>query len=115
TDGTFSFQVPQGSYFVYVEPAVNLALYSLSPPTLSTSFEPAFAGGNSQPSYLEVDAGANVTVTINAAAGISPIHTPLGAISIAGGSRDFAGTITSGPFIISSGQSVDFIFGNPIA
>jgi uncharacterized protein (TIGR03437 family) len=115
TDGSFSIQVPQGGYYVYVESAGNLALYSLNQPTLSTSFEPAFAGGNSQPSYLQVDAGANVTVNINAAAGVSPIRVPLGAISIAGGSKDYAGTINTGPFVISSGQSVDFLFGNPLS
>ena len=97
-DGSFSFQVPAGSYYLYVEPAVNLALYTLPQSTavLAMSFQSTFAGGNSQPTYLAVPAGANVIANINAAAGISPLKAPAGAISLAGGTRDYSGSYTTG-------------------
>jgi uncharacterized protein (TIGR03437 family) len=116
TDGTFSMQVPPGNYYVYAEPAVNLGLYLATPQTtvIFTSFESAFAGGNSTPTYLPVQGGATVTANINAAAGVSPLKTPFAAIGAAGAIGDYHGTFTSGSLNISSGQSVDFLFGNPL-
>ena len=117
TDGSFSFQAPPGNYFVYVEPAGGLNLYvSTGPPptTLFNTFQSAFAGGNAQPTFLQVQAGATTTASMDARAGVTPIKTPFCAIGIAGGLGDFQGTLTSASLTISSGQSVDFLFTNPI-
>src|SRR5208337_2170592 len=59
-DGSYSLQLPPGNYFVFVEPAVNLNLYLLNPQStvVFTSFQSGFAGSNSQPSVIAVQAGA---------------------------------------------------------
>lgn len=116
-DGSYSLQLPPGNYFVYVEPAVNLNLYLLNPQTtvLFTAFESGFAGGNSQPSVTAVQAGATMNVDLPCASGITPLKTPFAAISTAGGMGDYRGLFTAGSVNISSGQSVDFLFSNPLA
>jgi len=69
-DGSYSLQLPPGQYAVYVEPAVNLSLYfddpSMSP---STAFQSGFAGGNTQPSVIAIQAGAQASADLSAAAG----------------------------------------------
>jgi uncharacterized protein (TIGR03437 family) len=115
TDGSFSFQIPPGNYYVYVEPALNLALYGLTGPAqVFTSFEAGFAGGNAQPSLVQVTAGATATVSLTGGAGVSPILRPFSAISLAGGTADYHGLFYKSSFTVSSGQSVDFLFGNPL-
>ena len=102
---------------MYVEPAVNLNLYLENPQTtvVFTSFEAGFAGGNSQPSLVAVQAGATVSADLSGAAGLTPLRTPLTAIGTAGVTGDYHGSFFGGPVIIPSGQSVDFLFSNPLA
>ncbi len=119
-DGSFSFQVPPGNYYVYVEPAGGLALYDANPQVavtsiITTAFESGFAGSNSQPSLLQVQAGATATANLNAGAGISPLKAPLGAFGTAGVTGDYHGNFTALSISVSSGQTVDFVFGNTLS
>jgi uncharacterized protein (TIGR03437 family) len=102
---------------VYVEPAVSLNLYVASPQTttLFSSFQAGFAGGNSQPSVIPVQAGATASVDLGAVAGLTPLKTPYAAISTAGTTGSFFGQLTSAALTIPSGQSVDYLFSSPLA
>jgi hypothetical protein len=51
---------------------------------------------------------------MNAAAGVSPIKAPFAAIGSAGMTADYLGTFFIRSISISSGQSVDYIFGSPL-
>ena len=121
TDGSFSIHAPPGNYFLYVEPGGNLNLYtycqsnpSAPCPTISTSFQSAFAGGNTQPTLLQVQSGESVSATITASAGLTPLNLPFMAIGGAGLTGDYRGNFYPTELTISSGQSVDLIFGSPI-
>jgi uncharacterized protein (TIGR03437 family) len=114
TDGSFSIQVPPGNYYVYVEPAASATLFLYdSSVSIFNSFQSAFAGGNTQPTLFEVTAGGSVTASPNASAGLSPLKIPFIAIGGAGLTGDFTGSLFSNAISISSGQSVDVIFGSP--
>ena len=115
-DGTYSIQVPPGSYYVYVEPAANLALYAASGQlaTPFTTFKAGFAGGNTSPSLIQVTAGASSPANLDAAPGASAINRPYAAIGLAGGLGDYQGNFYKSAFTVASGQSVDFLFGNPL-
>jgi uncharacterized protein (TIGR03437 family) len=117
SDGSFSIQVPPGNYFLYVEPATNLNLNlasTLIPIVVFTSFQTGFAGGNAQPTLFPVNSGDNITANINAAAGLTPLNVPYAAIGQAGATADNLGPFFSGSINVSSGQSVDLIFSNPL-
>jgi uncharacterized protein (TIGR03437 family) len=115
-DGSFSIEVPPGNYYVYVEPSVNLSLYEQNSQTTEvfTAFQPGFAGGNSQPSIVTVQAGQNVGVALSGIPGVTPLRTPLMAIGAAGETGDYNGEFVSGSLTVSSGQSVDLLFSNPL-
>jgi uncharacterized protein (TIGR03437 family) len=117
TDGSYSLQLPPGNYFVYVEPAANLNLYLQNPQStvVFTSFESGFAGGNSQPSVIAVTAGTTTSTDLAAAAGLTPLRAPVTAISTAGGIGDYHGALYPNSLSTPSGQSVDFLFSNPLA
>ena len=115
-DGSYALQLPPGNYFVYVEPAVNLVLYLQNPQsTVFTSFQAGFAGSNSQPAVIAVQAGATASADLPASAGLTPLRTPYLAIGTAGVTGDYHGSFYQGSLSISSGQSVDFLFSNPLA
>jgi uncharacterized protein (TIGR03437 family) len=121
TDGTYSLQLPPGNYFLYVEPAGNLNLYmycqanpAVPCPTISTAFQSAFAGGNSQPTLLQVQGGQSISANINASAGLTPLNLPFMAIGGAGASADYRGSFYPTELSVASGQSVDIIFSSPI-
>jgi hypothetical protein len=116
-DGSYSMQLPPGNYFVYVEPAANLNLYLANPQStvLFTSFQAGFAGGNSQPSVIAVQAGATSGADLNASAGLTPLKTPYIAISTASGIGDYHGALYPASISIPSGESVDFLFSNPLS
>jgi len=114
TDGSYALQLPPGTYYVYVEPAANLNLYPLSTVEF-TSFQSGFAGGNSQPSVIAVQAGATANADLPATAGLTPLTTPFMGIGTAGQTGDYVGNLYSGLFSISSGQSVDLLFSNPLS
>ena len=63
---------------------------------------------------LEVQAAGTVSANMNAAAGVSPIKAPFAAIGSAGMTADYLGTFFTRSISISSGQSVDYIFGSPL-
>src|ERR1051325_6416064 len=81
-------------------------------PVLAGSFQAAFAGGNSQPSLLQVRAGETVSTNIVAAAGTSRFQAPFLALGIAGAEGDFQGVLTSRYIAVASGQSVDILIAN---
>jgi uncharacterized protein (TIGR03437 family) len=117
-DGSYSIQVPPGNYNVFVEPEVNLSLYLQSPQTtqIFTAFQPGFAGGNTSPSVITVQAGGQVNADLSAsAAGLTPLRTPYMAIGTAGATGDYQGAFVTRSLTVSSGQSVDLLFGNPVS
>lgn len=118
-DGTFAFLAPPGNYFIYLEPAVNLVLYQSNPNAdqstiINTSFQSAFAGGNAQPTLVQVQSGVTSPITINAAAGVTPLTVPAAGIGTAGMTGDFHGGLVTGSISVSSGQAVDLVFSNPL-
>jgi uncharacterized protein (TIGR03437 family) len=117
TDGSFSFLVPPGNYYVYVEPGPGLNLYATpnSQVVPLTSFQSAFAGGNSQPSIIGLQEFGTMSVNLTAAPGLTALRTPYMAIGAAGVTGDFSGSLTIASIAISSGQSVDLIFSDPMA
>lgn len=115
TDGSYSFQVPPGNYNVFVEPTTNLSLYIQPNTEVLTAFQPGFAGGNTSPSVITVQPGGQASADLQALPGITPLVTPYLAVSVAGGLGDYQGIFTTGSLKISSGQSVDLLFSNPVA
>ena len=116
-DGSYTLQLPPGNYLVYVEPASNLSLYLQNPQStvVFTFFQSGFAGGNSQPSVIAVQAGASASADLSAAAGLTPLRATYTAIGTAGVTGDYHGLFYPGSLSVSSGQSVDFLFSNPLA
>jgi uncharacterized protein (TIGR03437 family) len=102
---------------VYVEPAENLSLYLQPQSTfvVPSSFQAGFAGGNSQPSIITVQAGAQVNADLAGSPGLTPLRTPNMAIGTAGAIGDYHGSFVSGTLSVASGQSVDLLFSNPLS
>jgi uncharacterized protein (TIGR03437 family) len=120
-DGKYSTPVPAGTYDVYVEPFNGLigagSIYDLSSPTgvldpasVSTGFQPTFAGGNSaNPTTFTVTAGSSSTADINAI-NIAPTLTmPLYGIAPTGdlSKEDFSSN--GAALALSSGRSYDLL------
>lgn len=116
-DGSYSLQVPPGNYNVFVEPEVNLSLYLQNPTTtqITTAFQPGFAGGNSQPAVIAVQAGSQASADLSGLPGLTPLKVPYMGIGTAGVTGDYSGPFITGALNVPSGQSVDLIFGNPVA
>jgi len=76
-DGTFSFSVPPGNYYVWAEPLngqVQVANVYLSSSEVDTNWQPVIAGGFATPSTVTVTAGEATTVSLSAPVGVSPIE-----------------------------------------
>jgi uncharacterized protein (TIGR03437 family) len=111
-DGTYSTQVPGGSYVVYAEPltgivqAGNLYLSLFTPVT--TNFQVSALGGLSAPTKVSVaGSGSTAIPNLMVTSGSSSLSTPFVGIGKAGGSRDIGSVLSSNPFVVASGQSVD--------
>jgi uncharacterized protein (TIGR03437 family) len=123
-DGTYSVQVPPGSYLMYVEPfgivqPGNLYLTAAQAnQATSIKFLSTFLGGNSNPTVVNV--AANVTApgnNINAIAlpsGAATLSVPQIGFGKAGGSGDVSSVSQIiGPVPVVSGQSLDIAFAGP--
>ncbi len=114
TDGTYSFQVPPGSYQIFAEPLVgdtkpvNLNLASSQ---VDIGFAPEFYGGINSPGTLPVTAGAGATADVAAPPGPSPVQVQASAVLPLGRGGNFE--LTSGPKKIASGQSMDLLLFGP--
>ncbi len=115
-DGTYSFQVPRGSYLLYAEPLngevlpQNLYLTSVQIGQVNTSFQTTFAGGIASPQLVDVTAGQG-SVNIAVADGAAPFTLQASGTGSVLGSGDF--TISGGPTLLTSGQSVDLLLYGP--
>jgi len=117
TDGSFSFQVPPGSYYVYVEPMGQMIvpgnLYLNVFTNVTGGFRSTFYGGNDKPSLVPVSSGMSASVTIAATPGTTALTYPFMVFGIAGATGDLSGSLYHTPPAIASGQSVDLVFSNP--
>ena len=122
-DGTWSHQLPAGTYNVFVQPlsltsvvqAANIytSSGSLDPAQTTTNFQPSMLGG-SNPTAMAVTAGGTATTPdLTVTAGVSSLKLPFFNFAPAGGTggSDIAGFPgIAGPRSLTSGQTLDLIF-----
>jgi len=114
-DGTYSVQVPPGSYILYAEPInallpINIYL-SAEQLSLTKGFQATFLGGASSPTALRVSAGETLSGNNIAANGAATtLGTPYLALVPTGGTV-LSYYPLSAPLIAPSGQTVDLLFG----
>ncbi len=114
-DGKYSIQVPPGTYVAYAEAlggivgTSNIVSFLISAPsTVTTGFQPTFAGSGGTPSQTAVAAGATATANIAVVAPPSGLVAPLVGYGAAGGKGDIvSANQIQGPKILPSGQSFD--------
>jgi len=110
-DGTYSVQVPPGSYQLIVEPLTNSGL--IQPGNLylnvlqaaqatAIAFQPTLV-----PGLATVTAGGSTTTNISVTTGASSLQTPLVTASAVNGRP--GGAYSGGPVVIQSGQSLDLV------
>jgi uncharacterized protein (TIGR03437 family) len=120
-DGTYSVQVPAGSYLMYAEPfgivqPGNLYLtVAEAGAATSVRFLATFQGGNSNSTIVNVAANASVTgnnIAVTALpSGAATLAPPQIGFGAAGGSGDVKSVSQiAGPVPIASGQSLDLAF-----
>jgi uncharacterized protein (TIGR03437 family) len=112
-DGTWSLQVPAGSYVVYCDAMTSTSLvqpgnlYLTTATKVTSNFEATALGGFASPTALTVTSGnttnaPNLTVTTGATA----LTPPLVGLGAAGGSSDIR-SFSNTALAVPSGQSVD--------
>lgn len=121
-DGKYSAEVPAGTYNVYVEPFNGLIstsnIYDLTSPTgvldpasVSTGFQPTFAGGNfSNPATFTVTAGSSATADIDAINIAPSLTMPIyGIVSTGGTITNDAFTSNGNALVVSGNTSYDLL------
>jgi uncharacterized protein (TIGR03437 family) len=110
TDGTFSFSVPAGNYYVWAEPLngqVQVANVYLTASEVDTNWQPVIAGGFAAPSTVKVTAGQSTAVSLAAPVGVSPIELTFStAFTTLPNSFD----LFTGPTSLPGGGTVLFVF-----
>lgn len=110
TDGTYSFQVPRGSYLLYAEPLngevvpANLYLTSIQKGLVNTSFQ------TTTPQLVDVSTG-QASVNIVVADGAASFTLQASGTGSLLGSGDFQ--ISAGPTVVIAGQAVDLLLYGP--
>jgi uncharacterized protein (TIGR03437 family) len=111
-DGTYSLEIPAGSYQVYAEPLNGI----VQAPNLYFTAAQAAQIQNFQPTILEgamsVTANNTATADIAVAAGTSSLAIPYVAVTTANGPVPGSFS-TGGPALVASGQSVDLLLAGP--
>jgi uncharacterized protein (TIGR03437 family) len=116
-DGTYSIQVPAGSYAIYAEPFNPLVqpgnLYlSAAQAAVASTFQPTIFGGASN--STTVTAGSTATASFAVASGTTTLTFPLVGFGKANTTGDVATfSAVSGPQIVPSGGPLDFVFTGP--
>jgi uncharacterized protein (TIGR03437 family) len=112
-DGTWSLQVPAGSYTVYADAMTGSSLVQpgnlslLTTTKVTSNFQASVLGGISSPTAVTVASGATVTApTLTVTSGSSALTPPYGGIGAAGGSSDIKSVSNVG-ITVPSGQMVD--------
>jgi hypothetical protein len=108
-DGTYSFQVPRGSYLLYAEPLNGEVLPGnlyLADSQVNASFQTTFFGGTASPQLVDVTSG-QASANIVVAPGAAPFSLQQSGTGSVGGSGDFQ--IAPGPTPLTAGQSVDLL------
>jgi Matrixin len=108
-DGTYSFQVPRGSYVLYAEPLDGEVLPGnlyLTDSQVNASFQTAFFGGTAAPQLVDVTSG-QASANIVVAPGAAPFSLQQSGTGSVGGSGDFE--IAPGPTPLTAGQPVDVL------
>jgi len=114
-DGTFSVQVPPGTYVVYAEPynpfmqPGNFYL-TTSQAALVSTFQSTMYGGSASPTPVTVTANATATVNIAVTAGATSLKMQYYAFGGAGKSGDIRSVNSLAPIQVPSGASIDFAF-----
>jgi uncharacterized protein (TIGR03437 family) len=116
-DGTYSVQVPPGSYIISAAPFNTIIqpgnlYFTTAQAALAAgvSFQPTFLGGNTNPSAVKVSAnGASTGNIINVASGASTLTPPFYIVLKTGAAFTSNLTVSQigGPVPIASGQTVD--------
>ncbi|HVW84578.1 MAG TPA: matrixin family metalloprotease [Bryobacteraceae bacterium] len=114
-DGTYSAQVPAGSYMIYAEPMTSASvvqpgnLYLPASVAVSSNFQTTVLGGVGSPARISVTGGNTANAPDLTVTGGSSVLAPTFAgIGKAGGSGDVSNVLSATPYVIPSGQSVDF-------
>ncbi len=118
--GTYTVQVPAGTYGVYAEPfnsfmgptnvySLTGATGTLTAATSTTAFEPTFSGGNTTPlTTYTVTPGSTSTANISVTAGATTLTPPFFGIGKAGGNGDITSfSSIGGATSLTAGQSYD--------
>jgi uncharacterized protein (TIGR03437 family) len=110
TNGTFSFSVPPGNYYVWAEPLngqVQASNVYLTASEVDTNWQPVIAGGFTTPSIVTVTAGQSTQVALSAPVGVSPIEiTFTAAFATLPGEFD----LYTGPTTVPGGGTAVFVF-----
>lgn len=114
SDGTYSLQVPPGSYTVTAEPMGSGSivqpgnLYLPASTVVTTSFQATTLGGFGSPMTIPVTVGNTATVpNLTVTAGTTALTIPFAGIGKAGGAGDILSPVSETPLTVASGQSVD--------
>ncbi len=117
--GTYSTQVPPGSYIVYAEPfntyvgpgnIYSTTSGSIAPALVTSGYEPTFLGSASSPTVVTAT-GSSATASFAVTGGISTLSAPTYGFGAAGGSGDISAvhSFNEGAPVVS-GQSLDIGF-----
>jgi uncharacterized protein (TIGR03437 family) len=114
--GTYSIQVPPGSYLIYAEPfnafiqPGNFRL-TTDQAAMAQPFEATFYGGNATPFPVAVSANNTSPANISVASGTSALAFTNAVFGGAGKSGDVSSfPAVTGPILLPTGQSLDLTF-----
>lgn len=112
-DGTWSLQLPAGSYIMYADPITGSSLvqaanlYIPATTKITSGYQATVLGGIASPTVLSVTSGNTTTAPdLTVTPGTSALTSTFAGLGKAGGKSDFR-TFTNTALIVPSGQSVD--------
>ena len=115
-DGTYSIQVPPGSYIAYAEPVGGIVqagnlYFSQAQADQSSKFQATMLGGAGNPTSLAVAGGSTASANIAVTSGTTTLQFQNAAFGPAGGAGETTALNSiNGPFTAASGKTQDIVF-----